>query len=126
MALSKAAIPILHRSVSELMENGHRPDHESDPIEDDNSMPELVAIELKAHIPARDFEVSKQFYQDIGFTLCWNTAGLALLHYGPHDVLGLPAFLLQNHYVKEFAENLQMQLMVKNVDAWWAEIQARQ
>ena len=70
MALSKAAIPILHRSVSELMENGHRPDHESDPIEDDNSMPELVAIELKAHVPARDFEVSKQFYQDIGFTLC--------------------------------------------------------
>ena len=30
-------------------------------------MPELVAIELKAHLPARDFEVSKQFYQDIGF-----------------------------------------------------------
>jgi hypothetical protein len=95
-------------------------------MEENNSMPELVAIELKAHIPARDFEVSKQFYQDIGFTLCWNTAGLALLHYGPHDVLGLPAFLLQNHYVKEFAENLQMQLMVKDVDAWWTEIQARQ
>ena len=46
-------------------------------------MPELVAIELKAHIPARDFEVSKQFYQDIGFTLCSSNGGLALLHYGP-------------------------------------------
>ena len=44
-------------------------------MEGDNSMPELVAIELKAHIPARDFEVSKQFYQDIGFTLCWSTGG---------------------------------------------------
>lgn len=75
-------------------------------------MPELVAIELKAHIPARDFEVSKQFYQDIGFTLCWSNGGLALLHYGPHGEHGLPAFLLQDHYVKEFAENLQMHLHV--------------
>jgi hypothetical protein len=69
----------------------------------------LVAIELKAHLPARDFEVSKHFYQDIGFTLCWSNAGLALLHYGPHGEYG-KAFLLQDHYVKEFAENLQMHL----------------
>ena len=89
-------------------------------------MSELVAIELKAHIPARDFEVSKQFYQDIGFTLCWSNGGLALLHYGPHGVHGLPSFLLQDHYVKEFAENLQMHLLVKNVDEWWAQIQAKQ
>jgi len=66
-------------------------------------MPELVAIELKAHIPALDFEVSKQFYQDIGFTLCWSNGGLALLHYGPHGEHGLPAFLLQDHYVKELS-----------------------
>jgi hypothetical protein len=89
-------------------------------------MPELAAIELKAHVPAKDFELSKQFYQDIGFTLCWCNGGLALLHYGPHGILGLPAFLLQDHYTKEFAENLQMQLLVKDVDAWWALIQAKQ
>lgn len=71
-------------------------------------------------------EVSKQFYQDIGFTLCWSNGGLALLHYGPHGVHGEPAFLLQNYYVKEFAENLQMHLLVKDVDAWWAQIQAKQ
>lgn len=33
-------------------------------------MSELVAVELKAHLPARDFELSAQFYQDIGFALC--------------------------------------------------------
>ena len=89
-------------------------------------MPEPEAIELKAYLPAKDFELSKQFYQDIGFTLCWSNGGLALLHYGPHGVHAIPAFLLQDHYVKEFAENLQMHLLVKDVDAWWAHIQAKQ
>ena len=89
-------------------------------------MPELVAIELKAHLPARDFEVSKQFYQDVGFTLCWSNGGLAYLHYGPHGENGKAAFLLQNYYVKEFAENLQMHLLVTDVDTWWAQIKSKQ
>jgi hypothetical protein len=89
-------------------------------------VPELEALELKAHLPSKDFEVSKQFYQDIGFTLCWSSDGLALLHYGPHNVQGVPAILLQNYYVKELAENLQMHLLVKDVDAWWAHLQTKQ
>jgi hypothetical protein len=88
-------------------------------------MSELVAIELKAHVPARDFEISKQFYQDVGFTLCWSNEGLAYLHYGPHGEGGKPGFLLQNFYVKELAENLQMHLLVQDVDAWWAHIEAK-
>jgi hypothetical protein len=32
---------------------------------------------------------------------------------------------LQNYYVKEFAENLQMHPLVNDVDAWWREIQAK-
>jgi hypothetical protein len=89
-------------------------------------MSELVAIELKAHLPARDFELSKQFYQDVGFTLCWSNGGLAYLHYGPHGEHGKVGFLLQDYYVKEFAESLQMHLLVKDVDAWWAQLQAKQ
>jgi hypothetical protein len=89
-------------------------------------MRELAAIELKANIPVRNFEVSKQFYQDIGFTLCWSSDTLAYLHYGPHGDHGKVGFLLQNFYVKEFAENLQMHLLVKDVDAWWADLQAKQ
>ncbi len=89
-------------------------------------MPELVAIELKAHVPARDFEVSKRFYQDVGFTLCWSNPGLAYLHHGPHGGHGKPGFLLQDFYVKEFAENLQMHLLVQDVDAWWGQVQAKQ
>jgi hypothetical protein len=92
----------------------------------EDQYPALIPIELKAHLPSKDFEVSKQFYQDIGFTLCWSNGGLALLHYGPHGVHAQPAFLLQNYYVKEFAENLQMHLLVQDVDAWSAQIQAKQ
>ena len=50
---------------------------------------------------------------------------MALLHYGPHNVHGLPGFLLQDFYVKEFAEHLQMHLLVKDVDDWWAQIQGK-
>ncbi len=85
-------------------------------------MSELAAIELKAHLPAQNFEISKQFYQDIGFTLCWSNPGMAYLHYGPHGEHGKAGFLLQDFYVKEFAENLQMHLLVNDVDAWWERI----
>jgi len=90
-------------------------------------MTKLHPIELKAFLPARDFELSKQFYQDLGFTLCWGTEGdLAYLHYGDHGSHGKIGFLLQRFYVKEFAENLMMHLLVKDVDAWWNDIQEKQ
>ena len=86
-------------------------------------MSELTAIELKAFVPAKDFEISKQFYQDLGFTLCWSNGGLAYLHQGPHGSHGKAGILLQNFYVKEFAQNLMMHLLVEDVDAWWAHVQ---
>lgn len=89
-------------------------------------MGNLDAIELKPYVPARDFELSKQFYQDLGFELCWSNDDMAHLHYGEHGPHGKPGILLQRFYVKEFAENLGMHLLVKDVDAWWARIQERQ
>lgn len=89
-------------------------------------MSELVAIELKANLPARDFELSKQFYRELGFTLCWSNGGLAYFHYGPCGDHGKVAFLLQDYYVKEVAENLQMHMLVNDVDAWWARLQTTQ
>jgi catechol 2,3-dioxygenase-like lactoylglutathione lyase family enzyme len=87
-------------------------------------MSNIDPIELKACLPAKDFELSKQFYQDLGFTLCWGgERGLAYFHYGDHGSHGKVGFLLQRYYVKEFAENLMMHLLVKDVDAWWASIQ---
>ena len=88
-------------------------------------MSTLDPIELKAFVPAKDFELSKQFYQDLGFTMCWGEENLAYLHYGDHGNHGKVGFLLQRFYVKEFAENLMMHLLVKDVDAWWANIQEK-
>ena len=86
-------------------------------------MSSLDPIELKVFLPAKDFDLSKQFYQDLGFTLCWEEDALAYLHYGDHGSHGKFGFLLQRFYVKEFAENLMMHLLVKDVDAWWSSIQ---
>lgn len=82
-------------------------------------MSALKTIELKAFVPARDFELSKRFYQDIGFILASDSNGIAYFH---HENV---SFLLQNFYVKELAENFMMHLLVENVDAWWANIQER-
>jgi catechol 2,3-dioxygenase-like lactoylglutathione lyase family enzyme len=78
----------------------------------------LKSIEIKAFVPAKDFELSKRFYQDIGFTLASEGGGVAYFH---HQNVG---FLLQDFYVKEFADNLMMHLLVEDVDAWWDKMQS--
>jgi predicted lactoylglutathione lyase len=81
-------------------------------------MSNLKTVELKAFVPAKDFALSKQFYQDIGFTLASDDEGIAYFH--RENV----SFLLQNFYVKELADNFMMHLLVKDVDAWWAKLNA--
>jgi len=79
-------------------------------------MSNLRTIELKAFVPAKDYELSKRFYQDLGFTLASDGDGVAYFH---HETV---SFLLQNFYVKEFAENLMLHLLVEDVDAWKVKV----
>jgi catechol 2,3-dioxygenase-like lactoylglutathione lyase family enzyme len=79
-------------------------------------MSNLRCVELKAFVPAKDFELSKRFYQDLGFTLASDAGGTAYFH------CETVSFLLQNFYVKEFAENLMLHLLVEDVDAWRAKV----
>jgi hypothetical protein len=37
---------------------------------------------------------------------------------------GQSAFILQRYYQKKWAENFMMQLMVDDLDAWWAHIES--
>ena len=37
--------------------------------------------------------------------------------------VGAGAFILQRYYQKDWAENSMMQLMVDDLDAWWAHIE---
>jgi len=41
----------------------------------------LRTVELKAFIPAKDYELSKRFYQDVGFTLASDADGIAYFHH---------------------------------------------
>ncbi len=60
-------------------------------------MTNLRSIEVKAFVPARDFELSKRFYQDLGFEVAWSDDDLAFLR---HDD---SAFLLQRFYEPKHA-----------------------
>jgi len=79
----------------------------------------LATIEVKAFVPARDFDLSKRFYQDLGFDMAWSSDALAYFCHGDSS------FLLQNAYVKEHADNFMMHLLVEDVEAWWKHFQAQ-
>jgi uncharacterized glyoxalase superfamily protein PhnB len=82
-------------------------------------MGNMTAVEIKAFVPARDFDLSKQFYQDLGFVVAWSSDELAYLHHGE------TSFLLQNYYVKEHTDNFMMHLLVEDADAWWQHVEAK-
>jgi uncharacterized glyoxalase superfamily protein PhnB len=81
-----------------------------------SATPNLRTTEIKAFVPARDFELSKQFYKDLGFTMASDGGGVAYFHFGD------ASFLLQNFYEKALAENLMMHLLVEDVEAWWNRV----
>ncbi|MEA3140859.1 MAG: hypothetical protein QOK23_3028 [Gammaproteobacteria bacterium] len=66
-------------------------------------------------IPARDFDLSKRFYEALGFAKILD-GDVAIFN------AGSGGFILQRHYQKEWAENFMMQLMVDDLDAWWKHI----
>ena len=68
-------------------------------------------------MPARDFDVSKRFYETLGFDKVLD-GEVAIFN------AGSGGFILQRHYQKEWAENFMMQLMVDDLDAWWTHINA--
>ena len=45
-------------------------------------MHNLTTVEIKAFVPAKDFDLSKRFYQDLLFTVAWSSDGLAYMRHG--------------------------------------------
>jgi extradiol dioxygenase family protein len=68
--------------------------------------------DLKAYVPAKDFELSKRFYSSLGFTMSEGWGGTADFE------LGGSRFRLQDYYVTEWANNFMMVMGVDDVDAW--------
>ena len=67
-------------------------------------------------MPAQDFERSKSFYETIGFEKVFD-GEVAIFD------AGSGGFILQRYYQKQWAENFMMQLLVDDLDAWWAHIE---
>ena len=74
--------------------------------------PNLASVEIKAFVPASDFELSMEFYQALGFTRASVFEGIAYFRCGDSS------FLLQDFFVREHADNFQMHLLVENVEDW--------
>jgi hypothetical protein len=66
-------------------------------------------------LPARDHDLSKNFYETLGFRKLLD-GEVAIF------AAGSGGFVLQRHYQKDWAENCMMQLMVDDLDVWWTHI----
>ena len=80
--------------------------------------PNLTVVEVKAFIPAKNFALSMEFYEALGFTRASVFEDIAYFHCGESS------FLLQDFFVQEHAANYQMHLLVENVDAWHEKAKA--
>ena len=78
-------------------------------------MIEITNEVARPFLPTKDIEVSRAFYEAIGFKKVFDGEVVIL------DV-GATSFLLQRHYEKSWAENTMMQLMVDDLDAWWEHL----
>ncbi len=70
---------------------------------------------VRPFLPAKDFELSKRFYEALGFTKVLDDE-VAIFR------IGASGFVLQNYFQKDWAENFMMQLMVDDLDAWWTHL----
>jgi uncharacterized glyoxalase superfamily protein PhnB len=75
-------------------------------------------LKLMAFVPAKDFQLSRQFYHDLGFHENWGDNQACELELEGYR------FILQQFYVKDHAGNFMMHLMVEDADKWWEYIQA--
>lgn len=76
-------------------------------------MPKLAASDIRPFIPARDFTLSKRFYNALG----WETGdvgpGLALVKLGEQQ-----HFYIQDYYLKDVAENCMLHVTIDDAQEW--------
>lgn len=68
--------------------------------------------DFKVYVPAKDFEKSKRFYAALGFAMSEGWGGTADFE------LNGNRFRLQDHYVKDWADNFMVVMGVEDVEAW--------
>jgi hypothetical protein len=77
----------------------------------------LEVEDVRIFVPSQDFAQSKAFYTALGWTTVWtDDEGLAILELGGHR------FMLQNYYVREWAENFMIAVVVASAQAWFERV----
>lgn len=76
----------------------------------------MQAFDIRTFIPSKNYEISKAFYQALGFSCSDASEDLSIFHNGPCT------FFLQRYYNEEFANNLMLQLIVADIEEAYALI----
>ena len=67
--------------------------------------------DIRVFIPSKNYEESKEFYQELGFEMIFESEEISEFENGECS------FLLQNFYNKELANNLMVQLAVNSIES---------
>lgn len=76
------------------------------------------ALSLRPFIGAKDFDISRRFYRDLGFEEVELGGNMSVFK------LGNLAFYLQKYYAKEWVDNTMLFLEVDDVDRYYKELLA--
>jgi uncharacterized glyoxalase superfamily protein PhnB len=72
-------------------------------------------LALRPFVPAKEYGLSRRYYQALGFTPQLENDEVTILKMESFS------FILRNAYHQGLAENLMVQLLVRNADAWWQD-----
>ena len=78
------------------------------------------AISIRPFIGAKDYDVSRSFYRDLGFEEVVLSPDMSVFK---KDAI---AFYLQRAYVKDWIDNTMMFLEVEDLDLFWKELESLQ
>lgn len=81
-------------------------------------MDKLVVSDIKPFVGSKDFDLSRDFYIDLGWTLNFEGGDLAELE------LGGCRFYLQKYYEKKWCENTMLHLTVHDANEWFEHVTA--
>jgi uncharacterized glyoxalase superfamily protein PhnB len=77
----------------------------------------LAVDDVRTFVPAMDFAVSRAFYEALGWSTAWtDNEGLALMELAGYR------FMLQDHYVRQWAENSMLSIIVADASAWFDHV----
>jgi hypothetical protein len=71
---------------------------------------------IRPVVPAKDFETSRWFYEELGFRAEVLTDGLIEMR------LGAYSFILQDYWVEQWANNFVFHMHVSDLNVWWDRI----